>query len=529
MFCQNCGKEIGTGMKFCPHCGARRPDFSGGNVPGGNMPGGSSSGSSFERAGDEIGRGIDEAVNDFRDGARSFEKSLEREIGAAENSAAEIGKGWQDYLTPENIEMVAAAAPLLPLCMAVVCFAVSFITRFFWGIPLLGTVIRFIPRLLRFAFVAASAAGVAAAIYTLVVKDEKRNLWGGITCAAAALSFFSCLGMMLRWEKIPLILGIISVIWGIDAVSRGIIQRKGIETPADPAADLAAYGSFAESLKARRTAAGGAGAGYDAASGGAGGSGGYGAAAGNGAGAGYGTYAAYGAPAGQQGVPPYGGGPAQGYYQGGSAQSGSYFDGDGTELFGLMLLTALLGGVTCGIAVPWMLCKIYTWRKSHTVIDGRRLGFNGTGGDLIGHWILWEVLCIVTCGIYIFFMHVALLKWEMQHTFYADQPNVPGQFDGNSVEYFGYGLIQGLLLLVTCGLAAPWTVTMITKWQMQHTVIAGNRMRYDGSASELLPQYLLVLMLSAVTCGIYSAWGTVRLNKYTYSHTHADSMAAGLY
>ena len=70
---------------------------------------------------------------------------------------------------------------------------------------------------------------------------------------------------------------------------------------------------------------------------------------------------------------------------------------------------------------------------------------------------------------------------------------------------------------------------MITKWQMQHTVIAGARMRYDGSASELLPQYLLVLMLSAVTCGIYSAWGTVRLNKYTYSHTHADSAQAGHY
>ena len=169
-----------------------------------------------------------------------------------------------------------------------------------------------------------------------------------------------------------------------------------------------------------------------------------------------------------------------------------------------------------------MYCKLIKWRKTHTVIDGKRLDFNGTGGSLFGHWILWELLSVITCGIYSFFVHVALKRWEMQHTTYEGQPAGAGDFDGNSFQYFGYGLIQVLLLMISCGLAAPWTLTIIQKWEMRHSIILGDRMRYDGTALGILGQYIIVFLLSIITFGIYSPWGTVRINKYIYSHTHVD-------
>ena len=37
-------------------------------------------------------------------------------------------------------------------------------------------------------------------------------------------------------------------------------------------------------------------------------------------------------------------------------------------------------------------------------------------------------------------------------------------FDGGSMAYVGYSLLGGLLLAVTCGLAYPWVMAMIQKW-----------------------------------------------------------------
>ena len=111
----------------------------------------------------------------------------------------------------------------------------------------------------------------------------------------------------------------------------------------------------------------------------------------------------------------------------------------------------------------------------------------------------------------------------MQHTYYQDSPASLGAFDGNSFQYFGYGLLQVLLLTVTLGLAGPWTITMIEKWEMKHCLIGNDRMQYEGTAMGILGQYIIVFLLSIVTFGIYTPWGTVRIFRYLYSHTHVQA------
>ncbi len=451
MYCPECGRKVPDGGMFCPECGARMPQR---RVP------------SFEAPAADGARNTGGAQNAGREQYTGGQQTAARGVEAGTSAAP---KNWREYITPGNMEILAAVTPLIPLFMLVVSFALSILLRIFWRVPVIDPVLSFVIRLIRVVFVLAAAAGAAAAGYLIANDPSKRNLWGGITLGMAVAAFVACLGFLLRWKYVPGVLTVITVLWGIDVISRVILQKKGMESQADLAADAGAYRSCFEQYRAEQPAK-------------------------------------------------TAGGKQQAVFD----PNGSYFDGDGGTLFGLILLTALVGMFTCGIAVPWMLCKVYTWRKEHTVINGRRLMFNGTGADLFGHWILWEILCVVTCGIYAFFMHVALRKWEMNHTFYADRPDLAGQFDGNSVEYFGYGLIQGLLLMITCGLAAPWTITMITKWETQHCVVAGDRMRYTGTAMELLGQYLIVALLSVITCGIYSAWGIVRLNKYIYSHTCVD-------
>ena len=59
-------------------------------------------------------------------------------------------------------------------------------------------------------------------------------------------------------------------------------------------------------------------------------------------------------------------------------------------------LSALICGLTLGIATPWAVCTMQNWKTKHTLVDGQRLYFDGTGAQLFGNWIKWFLLTIIT-------------------------------------------------------------------------------------------------------------------------------------
>jgi hypothetical protein len=363
------------------------------------------------------------------------------------------------------MEKLAVIGLFLPLVFAAVKFVFGRLLWPLYFVPVINLVYKLLYFLIKLIFVVASGASLGSIAYVIATKPEKRNLWSYISCGGNALSFIACLLMAFgKLKVVAFIFALAGIVWGVDALSRVLFQNKGVETEPNVGEDLQIYKAAYEKYKAEH--------------------------------------------------------PVEEVDT--TSQEASYFDGDGLELLGLTILTSFLSMITCSIATPWMLCKIYKWRKTHTVINGRRLDFVGTGGSLIGHWILWTFLTIITCGIYSFFMYVALKKWELKNTVYADQPEVTGVFDGNSFQYFGYGLLQSLLLMLTCGLAAPWTITMIQKWMTRHESIGSDRMKYEGTAMGILGQYIIIALLTVITCGIYSSWGIVRMNKYIVAHTHVD-------
>ena len=104
--------------------------------------------------------------------------------------------------------------------------------------------------------------------------------------------------------------------------------------------------------------------------------------------------------------------------QPGAATSQSYFDGGLASYIGWAILGAIITMCTLGICAPWAICKLYNWKITHTVIEGRRLRFDGTAMGLFGQWIKWLLLCIVTVGIYSFWVGIALEKWKVKNTFF---------------------------------------------------------------------------------------------------------------
>ncbi len=335
-----------------------------------------------------------------------------------------------------------------------------------------------------------------------------------------AIAYFALL-ILYKLFPVRIVLIIAGLVLGIDLVAKLVTYGTGLCGNFNLSESLNILRSRSVERKARSNAGntGNAGSAYGNA-GGYNNAGGYGSAAAGGA-AVYGTLTAADGRSGGYGPGPQGGMPYPGANMG-----ESYFDGTGAELLGNLILTALVSALTCGIATPWFLCRIYRWRKEHTVIDGKRLTFNGTGGELLGKWIIWELLTIITCGLFAFYMNVALKKWELSHTAYwgATEPmGVVYQgslFDGSFASYLGNSLLCGFLTMITCGIAYPWASVPLLKWQYGGSVVSGDRAGYFGNGTDMFGIYIINGLLSFITCGIYYPWAICRMNRYIYSNVH---------
>lgn len=390
--------------------------------------------------------------------------------GNADQTSAEEKIKWREFLTLENIEKFAPAAALVPLAMAIVCGVLGGILFVTIGQIAIGRVIcKLFMFVLKTLFIAVTAGATGGLVYIIVHKKDKSlvNTW--VTPFGTLMATISCLGIAFGWSAVSRIFGIIAVLLGLEFLARIVIAGKPIESPVDPKAAFETYKKYYDAYKAK-----------------------------------YPT--------------------TKDLERAGIADpENSKFDGSGIELFGYSVLTTIVCLITCGIAAPWMICKTYKWRVSHTVINGKRLTFTGSGASLLGHWILWEILTVITCGIYGFFVHIALRKWEMSHTFIENEPILAGEnesyFDGGSLQYLGYGLLSGILLMITCGISYPWVMVMLQKWDTKHQVINRRRLVFSGSGLGFLGEYLIIFILTVITCGLYAPWGTVRMNKYIIRNT----------
>ena len=97
----------------------------------------------------------------------------------------------------------------------------------------------------------------------------------------------------------------------------------------------------------------------------------------------------------------------------------SKFTGSFWGYVGRSLLTILLSVITCGIALPWCMCMIYKWQRSHTYVDGYQLEFDGTGWQLLGREILWGFLTVITLTVYGWWVPIKYQQWLTKHTHFA--------------------------------------------------------------------------------------------------------------
>lgn len=98
-------------------------------------------------------------------------------------------------------------------------------------------------------------------------------------------------------------------------------------------------------------------------------------------------------------------------------------------------------------------------------------------------------------------------------------------FDGKLIQLIGYKLLGLLITAFTLGIAYPWALCMVKRWEVVHTVVDGRRLAFNGNGLQLFGKYILWMLLSVVTLGIYSFWLNINITKWVTYHTYDCSNA----
>lgn len=95
-------------------------------------------------------------------------------------------------------------------------------------------------------------------------------------------------------------------------------------------------------------------------------------------------------------------------------------------------------------------------------------------------------------------------------------------FDGKLLELIGWNVLNFLLTAITFGIANPWGKCMLLKFEMEHTVLNGKRLKFIGNGGNLFVEQFKWFFLTIITLGIYGLWVPIKRTKWIAAHIHFE-------
>lgn len=181
----------------------------------------------------------------------------------------------------------------------------------------------------------------------------------------------------------------------------------------------------------------------------------------------------------------------------------------------------LLSIITLGIGYPITFFYMTKWEAEHTYIDRRALRFDGSIKELMLIWLKWLGLVLLTLGVYSFFISKRLKIWKYNHIHIEGELTIlGGGVYTNAWVHFFLKLGLKVLLVISLGLAKPYTVTRLANYEVVHTMIDGRRLSFNGNTLNLGGKFILWWFLTIITLGIYNFFLNLEFKKWVDRHTH---------
>ena len=150
------------------------------------------------------------------------------------------------------------------------------------------------------------------------------------------------------------------------------------------------------------------------------------------------------------------------------------------------------------------------------------LEFRGRWLNVYGNLILIAILTGFTAGIYVPWGYARWQRIITENTYFEDQQL---EFDGSGAEVFVQFIIIGFYTLITLGLyiILGFSATRMLRWQYAHTLMPnGQRMDYQGKTVDIFWEWLLLVLFTPLTLGIYYYWGRNRLRRQVLTNVSLD-------
>jgi uncharacterized membrane protein YjgN (DUF898 family) len=223
------------------------------------------------------------------------------------------------------------------------------------------------------------------------------------------------------------------------------------------------------------------------------------------------------------------------------------YHGTGGELFGLMIVNALLTLITVGVYSFWAKNKVRQFHHSHTEIDGDRFAYHGTGGELfVGALKAAGVMIVLSLvfgvataisggdaaspaarlGIVAFFylaifllMTVAVNGARRYRLSRSSWRGIRFSFHGRWQEFLGLMVRGTLLSIVTLGFYGPRFQNKRRAFLVSNARFGSEPFLYDGDGRGLFGQYVKALLLTIPTLGLCWIWYAAFKHRYFWGHT----------
>jgi uncharacterized membrane protein YjgN (DUF898 family) len=159
------------------------------------------------------------------------------------------------------------------------------------------------------------------------------------------------------------------------------------------------------------------------------------------------------------------------------------FRGEYGALLGIFVKGVLLSVLTLGIYSPVFLVNIFAFFARNTFYGNEAFAFEGDGQELIVPYLIALVLALPTLGISFFWFNAARTRycWSRLRT---GSLRLRSEVQGGGL--FGLTVGNILLMIVTLGIAYPWTVLRNIRFFADHLSVSGD-LNWEAIRQEARP------------------------------------------
>ncbi|MBC7485340.1 MAG: DUF898 domain-containing protein [Cytophagaceae bacterium] len=214
------------------------------------------------------------------------------------------------------------------------------------------------------------------------------------------------------------------------------------------------------------------------------------------------------------------------------------FYGEGSKLFGITIINAILTVVTVGFYYPWAKVAKLHYLYSEFEFEGSRFEFHGKGKEVFKGFLKLIAFIVIFYGVLIglplITQNVAVIIISVLAVYTLMIFIIPLALHGSARYrlsrtswrgiHFGYRgdrkelvtlFVKGFLLtLVTFGIYASWLSISLRKYIIGNIRFGNITFSYKGDGGEFLWLNFTNYFLSIITLGIYFPWYMKNLTNY---------------